>query len=190
MQDKIQRIFNESIEVKRQALARNHLQIEHAAKIMIQSLENGGKIFLFGNGGSAADSQHIAAELVGRFQKERRSLAAIALSTDTSIITALGNDYSFDIIFSRQIEGLGRADDVAVGLSTSGNSQNVIEGIKAAKKIGMKTISLAGNDGGQIAQLTDVSLIVPSRNTARVQESHSCLAHILCELVEDYFQTS
>ncbi|HOD12416.1 MAG TPA: D-sedoheptulose 7-phosphate isomerase [Candidatus Omnitrophota bacterium] len=190
MQDNIQRIFNESIEVKRQTLACNSLQIEHAAKAMIQSLEKGGKILLFGNGGSAADSQHVAAEFIGRFQRERRSLAAIALSTDTSIITALGNDYSFDIIFSRQIEGLGRSEDIAVGLSTSGNSKNVVEGIKAAKKIGMKTISLTGNDGGQVAKLTDISLIVPSRNTARVQEAHSCLAHILCELIEDYFQAS
>lgn len=189
MQDIIKKIFHESAEVKRQAFERNSVLIEQAAKLIIKSLEEGGKVMLFGNGGSAADSQHIAAEFIGRFQKERKSLAAIALSTDTSIITALGNDYSFDVIFSRQIEGLGRAHDVAIGLSTSGNSQNVIEAIKAAKRIGMATISLTGNDGGQVAKLTDVSLIVPAKNTARVQESHSCMAHVICELVENHFQT-
>lgn len=187
MQETIRKIFNDSIEVKRQALERNSKQLEDAARMIVRSLQKGGKVVLFGNGGSAADSQHIAAEFIGRFQKERKSLAAIALSTDTSIITALGNDYSFDIIFSRQIEGLGQTQDVAIGLSTSGNSKNVIEALKAAKKIGMATISLTGNDGGQIAKLTDISIVVPAKNTARVQESHICMAHIICELVEENF---
>jgi len=185
MQDIIKKIFYESAEVKRQAFERNSVLIEQAAKLIIKSLEEGGKVMLFGNGGSAADSQHIAAEFIGRFQKERKSLAAIALTTDTSILTALANDYCFDIVFSRQIEGLGRSRDVAIGFSTSGNSKNVIVGLKTAKKMGLNTISLTGNRGGKIATLTDVSLIVPSTHTARIQESHICIAHAICELVEN-----
>jgi D-sedoheptulose 7-phosphate isomerase len=187
MKQAIKRIFAESIVVKQKTLQGNCDQIVQAVKLILKCLQAGGKIILFGNGGSAADSQHVAAEFIGRFQKERRSIPAIALTTDTSILTALSNDYSFDIIFSRQIEGLGSKKDVAVGFSTSGNSKNVIEGLKAAKKIGMKTISLTGNSGGKVASLTDVSLIVPSTHTARIQESHSCMAHAICELVENHF---
>jgi len=134
-----------------------------------------------------AENKDKIAELIGRFQKERKALAAIALTTDTSILTALSNDYSADIIFARQIEGLGQKGDVAFGISTSGNSRNVIEGIKTAKRIGITTISLTGCGGGKLAKLTDISLIVPSKVTARIQESHICIAHAVCELVEDQF---
>ena len=154
---------------------------------MIKTLANDGKIMFMGNGGSAADSQHIAAEFIGRFQKERRALPAIALTTDSSILTSLGNDYSFDIIFARQIEGLGRRGDLVVAISTSGNSQNVIEGVQKAKAMGIKTISLTGCGGGKLTGLCDINLIVPSNKTARIQESHMCLYHAICELVENRF---
>ena len=185
MKDKIQKIFKESIRVKEEALKANLSLIEQVTQEFKKTLKAGGKILFFGNGGSAADSQHIAAEFIGRFKKERKSLAAIALTTDTSILTALGNDYGFDIVFARQIEGLGQKGDIAFGISTSGNSKNVIEGIRQAKKMGLKTVTLTGRDGGALAKLSDYSLIVPSEITARIQESHLCIAHTICELVDD-----
>jgi len=184
MKEAIERIFRESIQVKEKTLQENIDKIIEAVEAITDTLKEGGKILLFGNGGSAADSQHIAAEFIGRFQKERRSLAAMALTTDTSILTALGNDYSFDIVFARQIEGLAKQGDVALALSTSGNSKNVIEGIHQAKAMKLKTISLTGCAGGALAKLTDISIIVASKNTARIQESHSCIAHAICDLVE------
>ena len=180
-------IFEESIEVKRAALAHNKKAILAAVKMFTAALKKNRKIIFFGNGGSAADSQHIAAEFIGRFQKERKALAAIALTTDTSVITALGNDYGFDTIFSRQIEGIGKKGDVAVGISTSGNSINVIEGVKKARLMGLKTVSLTGCHGGKLAKLTDISLIVPAEKTARIQETHICMSHAICELVENCF---
>ncbi|MDP8211885.1 MAG: D-sedoheptulose 7-phosphate isomerase [Candidatus Zapsychrus exili] len=187
MKNKVREIFQESIEVKKKTLDANVDKIVLASSEIIKALKKKNKIIFFGNGGSAADSQHIAAEFIGRFQKERRALAAIALTTDTSILTALGNDYSFDIVFSRQIEGLGKKGDIAFGISTSGNSKNVIEAIKKAKKLGLKTISLTGCNGGKLAKLTDICIIAASKNTARVQESHSCIIHAICELVENQF---
>jgi len=183
----IYQIVSDSIAVKQEAVEKNIDVLVKAVDVIGSVLKKGGKIILFGNGGSAADSQHVAAEFIGRFQKERKSIPAIALTTDTSILTALANDYSFDIVFSRQLEGLGTSKDVAIGLSTSGNSKNVSEAIKKAKKIGMKTISFTGGTGGLIAKASDISIIVPSKNTARVQESHICLAHVICELVEKKF---
>jgi len=185
MKEKIKKIFNESIEVKHKSLDKNLDKIVLAVKEINRAVKNNKKILLFGNGGSAADSQHIAAEFIGRFKKERRAVGAVALTTDTSCLTALGNDYSFDIIFSRQIEGLGQKGDIAIGISTSGNSKNVIEGIKKAKDLGLKTITLTGCDGGKLAKISDISIIVPSNDTARIQESHSCIAHAICELVEN-----
>ena len=185
MKKDIERIFRESIRVKEETIEANSERIVEAVESIRELFSRNGKILFFGNGGSAADSQHIAAEFIGRFKKERRSLAAIALTTDTSILTALGNDYGFDVIFARQIEGLGSRGDVAFGISTSGNSKNVIEGIKQAKKMGLKTISLTGCGGGKLAPLTDISIIVPSAETARIQESHICIAHAICELVEE-----
>jgi len=185
MKKLIEKIFKESICVKEETLKTNTDKIILAVKMITRAFKKKNKILFFGNGGSAADSQHIAAEFIGRFQRERRSLHAIALTTDTSILTALGNDYGYDIIFSRQIEGLGNKNDIAFGISTSGNSKNVIEGILKAKKMGMRTITLTGCSGGKLAKLSDISLIVPSENTARIQESHICIEHTICELVEN-----
>ena len=137
-----------------------------------------------GNGGSAADAQHIAGELVGRFKKERKAIPAISLSTDTSILTAIGNDYGFEKVFERQIEALGNKGDVVIGISTSGNSENVYRAMKLAKKMGLTTIGLLGNDGGKIKNLSDIALVVPSKNTPRIQETHITIGHIICEGVE------
>lgn len=187
MKKEIERIYKDSIRVKEDAFQQNAEKISTVVDEIVKCFKNGGKILLFGNGGSAADSQHMAAEFIGRFQKERRPLPAIALTTDSSILTALGNDYSFDIIFARQIEGLGKKGDVALGISTSGNSKNVIEGIQKAKELGLKTITLTGCDGGKLAPLSDINLNVSSQVTARIQESHLCLYHTICELVESQF---
>lgn len=168
----------------------NFSAIAEAVKAVTKALKSGGKIMLLGNGGSAADSQHIAAEFIGRFQLERRSLPAIALTTDTSIITALANDYGVHKIFSRQVEGLARRGDVLMAFSTSGNSENVIGAVRLAGKKGVTTISFTGNGGGKLAPLTDIAIIVPSRVTARIQEAHICAAHCLCELVEAAFKSS
>lgn len=176
--------LKESIEVKEEVINILIPEIEKVAKIMINSFKKGGKIILFGNGGSAADAQHIAAELVGRFKKERKSLPAIALSTNTSIVTALANDYDFKTIFSRQIESICTKDDVAVGISTSGNSENVLEGIKTAKKIGAKTVGLSGK-GGKLKKICDICICVPSENTPRIQEVHITIGHILCKILEE-----
>lgn len=151
---------------------------------IIDSLQSGGKVLLMGNGGSAADSQHIAAEFVGRFKKERKALPAVALSTDTSILTAIGNDYGGERIFSRQVEALGRSGDVVIGISTSGNSPNVLEAMKAAREIGCFTVGLLGNDGGLIKEAAEIPLIIESRDTPRVQECHILIGHIICDLVE------
>jgi D-sedoheptulose 7-phosphate isomerase len=159
--------------------------IVDAAALIIQCLRSGGKLLFFGNGGSAADAQHLAAEFVGRFQMERHPLPAIALTTDSSILTAVGNDYGFDQIFTRQVQALGRPGDVAIGISTSGNSPNVTSAINQAAKQDLKTIGLAGKDGGSLAKAGDVSIVVASTNVARVQECHITIGHILCELVEN-----
>jgi D-sedoheptulose 7-phosphate isomerase len=155
------------------------------AELVQTALSCGGKILFMGNGGSAADSQHLAAELVGRFQTERRGLAAIALSTDTSILTSVGNDYGFEYIFSRQVEALCRQEDLLVGISTSGNSANVLRAIEEGKKIGAVTVAMTGEGGGKLAAICDLTLAAPSRVTARVQEAHILIGHMLCELIDD-----
>ncbi|MEX0764807.1 MAG: SIS domain-containing protein [Nitrosopumilaceae archaeon] len=162
-------------------------EINRALVIMMNCLENDKKIVLFGNGGSASDAQHMAAELVGRYLHNRRSLPAIALTTDSSILTAIGNDYGFDQIFARQCESLVERGDVVIAISTSGRSINVIKGIKMAKKKGGTIIALTGNKGGQIKKLADVSIIIPSQETPRIQEAHRTVIHILCELTEKKF---
>ncbi len=154
------------------------------------ALANGNKILLCGNGGSAADAQHIAAELIGRFQKNRRSLASIALTTDTSIMTAVANDFGYDTIFARQVEGLGRSGDVLIGISTSGNSENVIQAMKMARDIGMHTIAFTGEGGGSLKSMSDICLAIPSEVTARVQEMHILIGHIICELVEEDYDSA
>ena len=153
----------------------------------IQALQAKGKILFMGNGGSAADSQHLAAELIGRFKKNRASLAAIALTTDTSILTAVGNDFGFEDIFSRQIESLANPNDIVVGISTSGKSANVIKAIKKAKERGIKTVAFLGGDGGDLKQIVDLAFIVPTTDTPRIQEMHILAGHIICEIVEGHF---
>jgi D-sedoheptulose 7-phosphate isomerase len=161
--------------------------IERAGILIRDALAGGHKILFCGNGGSAADSQHLAAEIVGRFQKERPSLPALALTVDTSVLTAVANDYGYDTVFSRQVEGLGNDGDVLVGISTSGNSKNVIAAIEAARKKQMKVIGFTGIGGGKMADLCDVCLVVPSRVTARTQEMHIMMGHILCEIAEEAY---
>ncbi|MGD8893829.1 MAG: D-sedoheptulose 7-phosphate isomerase [Desulfobacterales bacterium] len=175
--------LQDSIRVKDRFIKNNISLILKGADLLVNCITSGHKILIFGNGGSAADAQHIAAEFVNRFQIERPPLAAIALTTDTSIITSIGNDYHFDEIFSKQINALGKKDDIAVGISTSGNSKNVIQAIHAAGKIGMFTIGLTGR-GGELAQCADLVFAVESDTTARIQETHIILGHILCDLVE------
>jgi len=184
MDKAIEKIFKESISVKERTLETSRAGIIEAVQAIRKALRANGKVLLCGNGGSAADSQHIAAELVGRFRKERRALAAIALTTDTSILTSVGNDYGYEQVFARQVEALGAPGDVAIGISTSGNSKNVIAALAAAKKLNMTTVSLTGGDGGALAKISDININVPSKDTARVQETHICVGHVLCELVE------
>ena len=165
---------------------RNYIEeIRVVADICKNALDKGHKILFCGNGGSAADSQHLAAELVGRFVKERESLPAIALTTDTSILTAIANDYSYDDVFSRQVAGLGQAGDVLIGISTSGNSKNVVKAIELAKQKGLKTVAFTGEGGGKLGALCDAVIAVPSKTTARIQEIHILVGHIVCELVEE-----
>ena len=161
--------------------------VTEAAAAIFEALGQGGRLLTFGNGGSAADAQHVAAEFVGRFLRERPSLSAVALSTDTSVLTSIANDYSFDQVFARQIEALGRHGDVAFGISTSGRSANVIAGFTAARARGMKTIALTGADGGAVGSLVDIHINVPSTSTPRVQEVHRTLLHVICDLVERAF---
>lgn len=185
MKKKIKGMIDDSIRTKQQVAQTQLVNIETAATRIIESYKKGGKLILFGNGGSAADAQHIAAELVHKFELEhRRGLAAIALTTNTSTITAIGNDWSFDEIFSRQVEALAAENDVVMGISTSGNSKNIEQGLSAAKKLGAYTIGLLGRDGGSMCNIADCSIIVPGKSTARIQESHITIGHIICHLVE------
>ena len=190
MQSIIKHEFNEHLKTSKVTMESIGKLIEVAAEICIDSLKNGGKILIFGNGGSAADAQHIAAELVGRYKLERKGLSAIALSTDTSVLTAIANDYGYEHVFDRQIEALANPEDVAVGISTSGNSDNVINALKLAKNIGCKSIGLSGKSGGNINKICDVNLIIPSKDTARIQEMHILVGHIICHLIELEFRNS
>ena len=179
--------FLDSIAVKQEAEKILPEQVARGVVAMTECLRAGGKVMACGNGGSAADAQHFSAELIGRFERERQELAAIALTTDTSILTAVGNDYSYDEIFSKQVRGLGKKGDILIGISTSGNSKNVMKAIEAAKKIGIKIIALTGNGGGKIASLLDaddIHLCAPSTRTARIQETHLVLLHAICDGVD------
>jgi D-sedoheptulose 7-phosphate isomerase len=158
--------------------------VARAAEMIVEACASGGCVLIFGNGGSAADAQHIAGEFVGRFYLERKAFKAVALSTDTSVLTAVGNDYGYDRVFARQIEALGGEGDVALALSTSGNSPNVVEGLKQARRIGMHTIAFTGQDGGKCRELADVLIAAPARQSPRVQEVHEVAYHVLCEMVE------
>ncbi len=186
MKNKIKKSIEASREVKNSLLSEKTLAlIEKAAKRIIESLKHGGKVIVFGNGGSASDSQHMVAELVGRFKKERAAIPAIALTTNTSTITALSNDYGYDISFKRQLEALGKKDDIAIGISTSGMAKNVIATLLKAKEMGLATVGLTGTGGGALKDISDLSIVVNSGDTPRIQEAHILIIHILCELVED-----
>jgi D-sedoheptulose 7-phosphate isomerase len=179
--------FLDSIAVKQEAEKILPEAIARGVLAMVDCLKSGGKVMACGNGGSAADAQHFAAELIGRFERERQELAAIALTTDSSILTAIGNDYSYDEVFSKQVRGLGKKGDILLGISTSGNSKNVIKAIEAAKKIGMGVIAFTGRGGGQINQIVsqpNIHLCVPSERTARIQETHLLLLHCLCDGID------
>ena len=184
MEEEIKSQFDKNIELHKITREKLALQISQAAELIIEAYKQGRKLLLCGNGGSAADAQHIAAELVGRFKKERRGLAAIALTTDTSIMTAVANDYWFDLLFARQVEALGEKGDVLIGISTSGNSVNIIRAAETAKFKGLKTIGFLGSDGGKLKDLVEIPLIVPSQDTDRVQEIHILIGHIICNLID------
>jgi len=183
----IRGIFEDHIAVSHAVLHELAEPIQSVCQIMIESIRDGNKILLFGNGGSASDAQHIAAEFTGRFVKNRQSLPAIALTTDTSALTAIGNDYGFEAIFARQLEGLAKPGDVVIGISTSGNSPNVLKGLETAKKNGCKVIGLSGRDGGSMTALCDINLIIPSDSTARIQEMHILIGHIICSSIDDLY---
>jgi D-sedoheptulose 7-phosphate isomerase len=176
-----------SIAVKERLLSNSEViaAVSKVSQIVVRAVDEGNKLFLLGNGGSAADAQHIAAEFVGRFAFDRPALPALALSVNTSCVTAIGNDYGFDQVFSRQIEALGRPGDVAIGISTSGNSQNVLCGISVAKKMGLHTVGLTGHGGGKLKSVADYCICVPSDQTPRIQECHILIGHIISELVEE-----
>jgi D-sedoheptulose 7-phosphate isomerase len=180
----VEDILRDSAALHEQSARRSVDGVVAAAELLKTAFAKGGQLLVFGNGGSALDAQHFAAELVGRFSRERRALAAIALTTDTSIITSVANDYSYDKVFTRQIEALGRRGDVAWGISTSGASRNVLEALQFAKSRGLSTIALTGRDGGSIGAAADLHLNVPHQVTARIQEVHRTLIHAVCELVE------
>ena len=184
MRERIIDIINDSIHIKEQILQTQIDNIVKVVRLIIASFRSGGKVLVFGNGGSAADAQHLAAEFVGRFQRERAALPAVALNTNTSILTALSNDYGYEIVFARQIEALAKPQDVAIGISTSGKAKNVLLAIKKAKEMGLKTVCLSGGSGGELSKAADICLIMPSPVTARIQEAHITIAHIICELVE------
>jgi D-sedoheptulose 7-phosphate isomerase len=161
--------------------------IEAACEMMISAIKSGNKVLLAGNGGSAADAQHIAAELSGRFVKERKALPGIALTTDTSALTAIANDYGYNHVFSRQVEALAQPADLFIGISTSGNSQGILNAFESAKSIGCKTLGLSGRDGGKMNGICDLNIVVPANVTARIQEMHILIGHILCKAVDDLF---
>lgn len=184
IEDIIVRIFKESSQTKEAFLNENLSKVVKVVDAVTGALKNGNKILLFGNGGSAADAQHIAAEFVNRFLIERPPLPAIALSTDTSIITSISNDYDFSDVFSKQIRAIGQPGDVAWGLSTSGKSPNVVKALETAKKMDMITVGLTGKNGGAIARMVDHSLHVPSGSVPRIQEVHITVAHVICELID------
>jgi D-sedoheptulose 7-phosphate isomerase len=181
---RVRRSLDDSARVTRDTLAASGEAIVGAAQLLIEAFRGGYKLLAFGNGGSAADAQHLASELAGRFDSERPALPAMALATNGSDLTAIGNDYGFDQVFARLVQAHGRLGDVAVAISTSGNSKNVIAGTVEARKRGMSTVALTGKGGGALAPLVDVAVIVPSVVTARIQESHIAVCHVLCELVE------
>jgi D-sedoheptulose 7-phosphate isomerase len=189
MQDKIKAIISESVDVKSKVLANDQLlqTVEKVTSEMVKSLKKGNRIYFCGNGGSAADAQHLAAEFTGRFYLDRDALPAEALHCNTSYLTAVGNDYSYDVIYARLIKGIGHPGDFVVGLSTSGNSPNIVKAFETAREKKMFTVGFTGESGGAMKPLSDYLLNVPSKNTPRIQESHILLGHIICQLVEEQY---
>lgn len=185
--DRIKEFLYESAEVKQAVADTLADKILEAINLVRTCYSNGGKMMLMGNGGSAGDAQHIAAEFIGRYKKERRPVAAIALTVDSSILTCVGNDYGYDAVFSRQVEALAKKEDVVIAISTSGNSENVIQGVEKAREIGAKTIGLLGNQGGKLKDKVDLAIVVPSSNTARIQEAHITIGHVICEILDEDF---
>ena len=184
LETRFREAFTESMELKARVLKTQGPQVAAVAQMLARVFKVGGKVLIFGNGGSAADAQHLAAEFVNRFQVERPPLAALALTTDASILTAVANDYDFSQVFAKQVRALGRPGDLAWGISTSGSSANVVAGLDTARGLGLKTLALSGGDGGPVAAAADLALIVPSSNTPRVQEVHITIGHVLCDLVD------
>ena len=184
MKERIVRIFDEHARLQKEFLKHNTEMLAQVAEVLIQAFRKGRTVYFFGNGGSAADAQHLAAEFVNRFRLDRRALPALALNVDTSVLTSIANDFGYDRVFARQIEAFGRADDVAVGLSTSGASPNVIAGIRLARQQGLVTVGFSGGDGGALLRETDHCIVVPSKTTARVQEMHILAGHAICDIVE------
>jgi D-sedoheptulose 7-phosphate isomerase len=180
----IDRIYADAVRVHQAVREADQAPVLKAVDEIAAAFGRGARVLVFGNGGSASDAQHFAAECVGRFQRERRAAAAIALTTDTSILTAIGNDYTFGRVFARQVEALGASGDVALGITTSGGSANVLEAFRIARALGLTTIALTGRDGGEAGRLADIHLNVPDASTARVQEVHRTMLHVICELVE------
>lgn len=185
MKSEIEKSLNESIGVKTEVLSNSVETIARIATMAVDALRDGHSLYFMGNGGSAADAQHISGELVGRYKKDRKALPVLALTTDTSVLTAISNDFGYDYCFEKQIEAFARKDDVVFGLSTSGNATNVINALKLAGKIGAKTIGFTGRDGGMIKDIVDVCLMVPSSDTPRIQECHITIGHILCSIIEN-----
>ena len=182
--------FNEHLKIAQATLDDIAKPLEIAANLCIDSLKNGGKILIFGNGGSAADAQHIAAELVGRYKVERKGLAAIALTTDTSALTSIGNDYGYEHVFARQIEALANKNDVVIGISTGGSSKNVISALILANELGCKTIGFSGRNGGEMNNICDINLVIPAQDTPRIQEMHIVIGHTICHLIDQAFLTN
>lgn len=187
MKERIIRIFDEHARLQKEFLKHNTEMLIRVAEVLLQAFRKGRTVYFFGNGGSAADAQHLAAEFVNRFRLDRRALPALALNVDTSVLTSIANDFGYDRVFARQIEAFGRPDDVAVGLSTSGASPNVIEGIRLARQQGLVTVGFSGGDGGALQRETDHCIVVPSKTTARIQEMHIIAGHAICDIVEQDF---
>ena len=179
--------FESHLETIQKVMETMNEPLQKASLLAIEALKNGKKVILFGNGGSAADAQHIAAELTGRYKTERRGLPGLALTTDTSALTAIGNDYGYDRVFDRQVESLAQEGDILIGISTSGNSKNVINAFKIGQEIGCTIIGLSGRDGGKMNEYCDVNLVVPSNNTPRIQEMHILFGHTICQLIDNAF---
>ncbi len=185
MQTTIAEEFSSHLETIRAVIGTMEVDLANASRLAVETLKRGNKILLCGNGGSASDAQHIAAELTGRYKSERRGLPGIALTTDTSALTAISNDYGYDRVFDRQVEALANEGDLLIGISTSGNSANVISALKAAKELGCTTIGFSGRDGGKMNEVCDVNLVVPSDNTPRIQEMHILFGHTLCQIIDN-----